>query len=301
MGQERQALTGEGHLRDAGDHHGPAGRVRAWPGRGPVGVDLVLRRAPHGVARQVTAGVRERVRRPAQGPLDVHQVAFVDRHGRDRLGELWHIEGPVHRSSRHTQARPVGGVTGSLALARGAIVEQEIEVVDGSIAVAGAAGQLGRRMQRAGEAQRRRIVADKAQLEVRPPGLPIERTTGPAVEPAPRKPRMGEPVVGHRRGQRCGEIGRRDLVIVEPQDPRSRALAMQPRQRPLDAGRAERDMDKDICDPGIGCRWLSDVARAILRQDDLVDESAKGRQHGGHSVWRGTGHHADRQGHRRGQ
>ncbi len=162
-------------------------------------------------------------------------------------------------------------------------------MVDAELEVAAWAQRRDRDVCLVGKAQEMGVVPDEAKLVVGPPGRLVEVLGRVRIEPAPPEPVVRDVVGASELGQHReqGRLG--DLVVVDREDPRAAALAVEPGERPVDRLRI-RVADQDVRMPGQR-RLDAGVCPLVEGDDDLVTDRPKQREQR-RDAWRRTGCHA---------
>jgi hypothetical protein len=147
--------------------------------------------------------------------------------------QLWQVRASVERAAaRRFDPWAQDLVLDRFRPARCDVVEQARQVVERLLDVPGGVCRLGARVQQSAEAQCA-IVAHEPILVVRPPRHFLEPVALLGVEPPARKPVLLNAAVRDQLRQSLDERWARDLVGVNPEDPISGALFVEPGEVPL--------------------------------------------------------------------
>jgi hypothetical protein len=117
------------------------------------------------------------------------------------------------------------------------------------------------------------LVAHEPHLDVALPQALRDRLARARMDPPARDPVVGQLTLGEERRERVEQRRARELVVVDPQDPVARALAVGPAEVAVHARHGRQDREP-VGEAAHGARDLLVRAALVQREEHLVDMRA---------------------------
>ncbi len=284
----------------------------AWPGRPAEVLDsdvvgaLLAFEQRLGLVEEVDLGSMIRIRELASGPEPVdlrfvhacHHSRRRPAHvgaGKDTANELCvrrrkrrsaklrpalgKVEDVVHGPAAHPLPGPQGLVPPRFRLALFERVQEQVRVVEGKSKESVRPESLDRPVRLRRERQEKGVVAYQAKLIVGAPWMLGEHRSIVRPQPTAQQPVVGDVGRTHELRQRREQLGSRNLIVVDVEDPVAVTTRVEPPQRPVDR-LAVRIAHHLVGNCGNGALCLG-VGAVVERDDELsCDRTQEVKQRG---------------------